>query len=282
MDELATRAGLHRTYIGLLERAERQPTVVAAADIAAALGTRLSDLIRQAEQDGFGRPGDAPVPAEPEIDVIHRPAPRLARPDAFRGDAETRRLTGLDSSAIGTALELAYHQFDVMDEQLIESGGAPICELFELANVSSMMGNLLSAGLAHASDGRYVRNRPHAFPDLLSQLPDFPNLEVKVALETNMPKGHLAKAGVYFTFRYVLIDRSGTYTRGRPNRGTVAEVWDVRCGNLALDDFSLSNTPGDSGKTAVIKRGAFDRMELAYYVRDLNPYARPPQRFSSF
>ena len=38
MEELADRAGVHRTYIGLLEQGKRQPTIDVAARIAAALG----------------------------------------------------------------------------------------------------------------------------------------------------------------------------------------------------------------------------------------------------
>ena len=50
MDELARRAGVHRTYVGLLEREERQPTVAAAAALAGALDLRLSEVLAEAER----------------------------------------------------------------------------------------------------------------------------------------------------------------------------------------------------------------------------------------
>ena len=49
-EALAHRAGLHRTYVGLIERGERNPTIEAGHALAQALGTHLSELIREAEK----------------------------------------------------------------------------------------------------------------------------------------------------------------------------------------------------------------------------------------
>ena len=49
LEDLATRSGLHRTAISLIERGERHATVASAANIARALGTTLSDLVMRAE-----------------------------------------------------------------------------------------------------------------------------------------------------------------------------------------------------------------------------------------
>jgi transcriptional regulator with XRE-family HTH domain len=51
-ERLAHAAGLHRTYVGLIERGQRNPTLDAAHALARALGTRLSDLVREAERAG--------------------------------------------------------------------------------------------------------------------------------------------------------------------------------------------------------------------------------------
>ncbi|MEQ1780145.1 MAG: helix-turn-helix transcriptional regulator [Hyphomonadaceae bacterium] len=45
-EELADRAGLHRTYISGVERGVRNPTVVVLQKIADALGVELSTLTR--------------------------------------------------------------------------------------------------------------------------------------------------------------------------------------------------------------------------------------------
>jgi XRE family transcriptional regulator, regulator of sulfur utilization len=47
---LAERAGLHRNYVGLVERGERIPTVEAAKRLAKGLSMTLAALITDAEQ----------------------------------------------------------------------------------------------------------------------------------------------------------------------------------------------------------------------------------------
>lgn len=46
---LAGRAGLHRTYISLVERGKRSPTLDAVESIARALTLSASELLRRAE-----------------------------------------------------------------------------------------------------------------------------------------------------------------------------------------------------------------------------------------
>jgi transcriptional regulator with XRE-family HTH domain len=49
-EALAHRAGLHRTYVGLVERGLRKPTIEVGHALARALGAHLSELIREAER----------------------------------------------------------------------------------------------------------------------------------------------------------------------------------------------------------------------------------------
>lgn len=46
-EELAVRAGLHRTYIGMIERAEKNITLVNIERIAVALEMEISELFQQ-------------------------------------------------------------------------------------------------------------------------------------------------------------------------------------------------------------------------------------------
>lgn len=46
-EELAEKAGLHRTYIGMVERAEKNVTIINAVKLALALGIPVSDLFRE-------------------------------------------------------------------------------------------------------------------------------------------------------------------------------------------------------------------------------------------
>lgn len=50
-ETLAEEAGIHRTYVGLLERGKRKATIDVADRLATALGTKLSTLISEAEGD---------------------------------------------------------------------------------------------------------------------------------------------------------------------------------------------------------------------------------------
>jgi transcriptional regulator with XRE-family HTH domain len=49
-EALAQKAGLHQTYIGLIERGDRNPSLDASNRIAGALGVKLSGLIQEAEK----------------------------------------------------------------------------------------------------------------------------------------------------------------------------------------------------------------------------------------
>jgi transcriptional regulator with XRE-family HTH domain len=50
-ETLASKAGLHRNYVGLLERGERTPTLIIVDQLAKALGTTMSKLLRNVERD---------------------------------------------------------------------------------------------------------------------------------------------------------------------------------------------------------------------------------------
>jgi len=49
-ESLAHRAGLHPTYVGLVERGLRNPTIQAGHRLARALRVPLSDMLREAEK----------------------------------------------------------------------------------------------------------------------------------------------------------------------------------------------------------------------------------------
>lgn len=265
LDNLADRAGIHRTTIGLLERGERTPTLWLANQLAMALEVPLSTLIQHAELIVSG--------SISEKTVIQKVSRRQAKPEHLRNEKALLEIIGLDGQAIIGAIESTYNTLDTIDEQLVARNSPPMSQLVELANLSSMLGNLLGAGLAESSNGKYKRNTPHTYPDLLPLKQGAVNLELKVALETNSPKGHLPKEGTYITFRYVLCGDEGKFLKGKENRGKTAWIWEVRVGRLSVEDFSISNTAGDSGKTAVIKTASFNKMFLVYFVPELLPYS---------
>ena len=171
-EDLGAATGLHRTTLGLYERGERCPTIEAALQIAAALGMPLSTLIRKAEESARG--------SRVNEDFVTRRDVPLGN---FRNGAALRSTVGLSPDAVRSAILDCYKTLDTIDQQLVAHGADPMARLVELANLSSMIGNLLGAGLAAASNGLYRRNRPHAYPDLIPQNADLRDLVIKVALE---------------------------------------------------------------------------------------------------
>lgn len=178
---------------------------------------------------------------------------------------------GLGAPMIASAITYTYAVLDAIDERMAEFGEPRLSQLLELANLSSVVGNLFGRGLARSSRGKFERNRPHAYPDLLARAVGCEDVEIKVALETNNPKGHLAKPGPHLTVRYVLGGPAGEFDRN--HRGEVVWIWEVRVGKLAAIDFNLSNTPGDSGKTAVLNAAGMAKLALAYVDLDRCPYS---------
>ncbi|OWK38435.1 helix-turn-helix domain-containing protein [Fimbriiglobus ruber] len=56
-EALAAAAGLHRTYVGLLERGLRMPSILVAQKVARALGVTTSELLAEVEGEPLDRPG---------------------------------------------------------------------------------------------------------------------------------------------------------------------------------------------------------------------------------
>lgn len=50
-ERVAEMCGMHRNYLGAVERAERTPSIVAADRIARALGTTLAEMFLELEPD---------------------------------------------------------------------------------------------------------------------------------------------------------------------------------------------------------------------------------------
>ena len=50
-EELATEAGVHRTYIGMIERGEKNITILTMLRVTTALDVKLSDLLEDFEDE---------------------------------------------------------------------------------------------------------------------------------------------------------------------------------------------------------------------------------------
>jgi hypothetical protein len=193
---------------------------------------------------------------------------------------------GLSHDQLAAAMVGTYRLLDRIDATLVSDDVEPLCQIVELANLSSMIGNVLGAEVAKASNGLYVRNGPHKFPDLV---PAHENaaptgIEIKMALNRNNPKGHLAKEGHYLTCRYLLIDDNGAAWIEKVDRPKARRpaIWELRTGYLFEEHFNISNTEGDSGKTAVINAGGLEALKVVYVDLEMVPGTRRGPRYRAY
>jgi transcriptional regulator with XRE-family HTH domain len=63
-ERLGLESGVHRNYIGGIERAERRPTLATVASLAVTLGVRPSELIARAERQSEQHGASWPPPAD--------------------------------------------------------------------------------------------------------------------------------------------------------------------------------------------------------------------------
>jgi transcriptional regulator with XRE-family HTH domain len=56
-EALSAAAGLHRTYVGLLERGERMPSILVAKLLAEAFGTTMGEFLAEVEAEADESPG---------------------------------------------------------------------------------------------------------------------------------------------------------------------------------------------------------------------------------
>lgn len=191
---------------------------------------------------------------------------------------------GLSHEMLRNALRDTYKLLDQIDATLETAGVFPLSQTVELANLSSMIGNILASAIAKHSDGLLRRNGPHKYPDLLTTgvSPEVLDIELKMALETNKPKGHLAKEGYYLIGRYVLCQPDGFLRIGKEQRGVKPYIWEVRCGYLLREHFNLSNTEGDSGKTAVVNAAGMKILQVVYCDLERAPLSPKGKTYRSY
>ena len=113
---------------------------------------------------------------------------RLSRHPSFVNLAALQE-AGLTGEMIASGITYVHNILDGLDSQLLSAGAFRLSQMFELANVSSMLGNLLGAGIANSSDGVFLRNGPHRYPDLLAESLRQATLKSRFPLKRTNPKG---------------------------------------------------------------------------------------------
>lgn len=196
-----------------------------------------------------------------------QPKPRMLQ----QGCGLSQNLSGgITYKMLEKGVAEAYSVLDTIDSTLLKAGGTRLSGVVELANLSSILGNIIAQGVVNNSSGAFKRAGPHKYQDLRPATKSAVPIEIKVALETNRPKGHLAKPGHYLSVRYVLGNEVGNFVR--KSRGDVVWIWELRLGHIDMNDFAISDTPGDSGKTAVVTTGGMKKLKQVYFDPDFCPY----------
>ncbi len=189
------------------------------------------------------------------------------------------RTIGLTPAIIAAGINYVHDVLGNLDTTLTSSGEERLGALVELANLSSIIGNFFRTGIARASQGKFEANGPHKYPDIIARDPSCLDVEIKVALEDNKPKGHLVKPGPHIIVRYVLCTDDGSFARGKENRGAMVRIWEVRVGMLENGHFNESNTPGDSGKTAVINAEGMEALTPVFMDKNRCPWSPRGARY---
>jgi hypothetical protein len=89
---------------------------------------------------------------------------------------------GLSHEMLRQSIRDTYHLLDQIDATLQTAEVLPLSQTVELANLSSMIGNIFASAIAKHSNGLLRRNGPHKYPDLLTTgiAPQVPDLELKI------------------------------------------------------------------------------------------------------
>ena len=141
---LAAKAGVHRTYIGMIERAEKNITLLNIAKIARALELSISTLTQE------------PITVD-KINYIFNKTKALK----VQGKSES---LAIDMKIFEDALNLTNNRMNALEEIAPD-----LFEILGMRNLSAFVGEMFVRTLEQSANGLLVKN-PHqdGYPDLLS------------------------------------------------------------------------------------------------------------------
>jgi transcriptional regulator with XRE-family HTH domain len=163
LDELSRRAGVSKSMLSQIERAQANPTVAVVWRLAQALGVPLAELLQSAD-----------APAVPAIDTVAAQATPTLRgaEDGNSSGWELRILGPVDLAGQFEWYELRMQPGAVLDSQPHRAGARE--HLSVLAGRLVVTAGAHSAPLAAGETARYAVDQPHAIgnpgPDVATAL----------------------------------------------------------------------------------------------------------------
>ena len=147
LDELSRKAGVSKSMLSQIERAQANPTVAVVWRLANALGVPLGDLL-----------GGAPEPAQPAITLVPVHAtPSLRNPD---GSSELRILGPIELAGQFEWYALSLQVDGALDSQAHEHGTRE--HLTVLSGIVEVQAGDEKQRLKSGETARYAVDRPHA------------------------------------------------------------------------------------------------------------------------
>lgn len=195
--------------------------------------------------------------------MVHRPSIKK-----YFCNEQVLKKCGLNFNVLHKGINFTYRTLGKIENAL---AGNKFPQIVDLATLSSIIGNFFAIGITKNSNN-FIKSGSHQYQDLRSKNKRYKNIEIKMSIEKNRPKAHLAKEGYYLTCRYVLGNSNGTYTLNK--RGNFIWIYEIRFGYLTKKHFNISNTENDSGKTAVVNSEGMKKLIPVFFNENHSPYGR--------
>ncbi len=231
-EELAARAGLHRTYVGSVERGERNISLVNIGRIAAALGLRPHSLLE----------AGAALTGEPTAQLLV----------SEHVNANAVLPYGLTVSNVCSAMSAAYDLLHGVNSFLVGEGVEPLERLLLGNSFSGLLSEVLVKYLARESAGLARNEKVGGHPDLIPthlyepggilRAPE--GIEIKTSRQPGGWQGHNPEKCWLMVFRYVMPE-----TIHSTEAAIRVRFAQVLCAELCEEDWSFSGRSGGSRRT---------------------------------
>ena len=133
---------------------------------------------------------------------------------------------------VAGAIEFAYRRLDLIDAQMRGAGSRPLGKLIDAADLTATLADLLSAGIARASNGRYVQNGRDRRPTCCSAPPGPAGARAEGRPRDDTPRPRLTR-GRPLSDLPLRADRAGRALPARARTRAATPSRSGRCGSAS-------------------------------------------------